>query len=46
MMGYEMMNWMMSGMWGFGFLGLVNELLVIVVLALLAIYLWKLIQKK
>lgn len=46
MMGYEMMNWMMGSMWGFGFFGLLIEILVVIVLVLLAIYLWKQIQKK
>lgn len=46
MMGYGMMNWMMNGMYSYGSLGFIISLLVIVVLVLLAIYLWKLIQKK
>ncbi len=50
MMVYEdtqnMMNWMTSGMWGFGLLAVVIEVLVVIVLALLTIYLWKQIQKK
>ncbi len=50
MMGYRdtqnMTNSMMNGMWGFGLLAVVIEILVAIVLALLAIYLWKQIQKK
>lgn len=46
MMGYGMMNWMMGGAYGFGILSYIISLLVIVVLVLLAVFLWKQIQKK
>lgn len=46
MMSYDMMNWMMGGMFGFGLLGLITWFLIIAVLILLIIYLWKQIQKK
>jgi len=46
MMSYNMMNWMMGGVWGFSLLGLITWLLIIAVLVLLAIFLWKQIQKK
>lgn len=42
----DMMNWMMDSMYGYGLLGLITWILIIIVLTLLIIYLWKLIQKK
>lgn len=42
----NMMDWIMGGAYGFGILSSIISLLIIVVLVLLAVYLWKLIQKK
>lgn len=46
MMGYDMMNWMTVGMWGYGLLGFFTWVLIIIIFVLLIILLWKQIQKK
>lgn len=45
-MMYNMVTWMTGGMWGFGFLGFLISVLVLVNLFLLAFWLWEQIQKK
>jgi len=45
-MNYGQMQWMMGDMFGIGLLGFLIEILIIIVLVLLAVFLFKQIQKK